>query len=73
MRIGFVGLGVMGSAMSGHLAGGGHTLALYDIAPAAARKVARRHKGARVARSSHEVAQVSEVVFTMLPDGPAVR
>ena len=73
MRIGFVGLGVMGSAMAGHLALGGHTLALYDIVPAAARKVARRHKGARVARSLREVAQVSEVVFTMLPDGEAVR
>ena len=73
MRIGFVGLGVMGSAMAGHLARGGHTLALYDIVPAAARKVARRHKGARVARSLREVAQTSEVVFTMLPDGEAVR
>jgi 3-hydroxyisobutyrate dehydrogenase len=73
MRIGFVGLGVMGSAMAGHLARGGHMLALYDIAPAAAKKVARRHKGARVARSPREVAQASEVVFTMLPDGPAVR
>ena len=73
MRIGFVGLGVMGSAMAGHLAKGGHTLALYDVAAAAARKVARRHKGARVARSPREVAEASEVVFTMLPDGPAVR
>jgi 3-hydroxyisobutyrate dehydrogenase-like beta-hydroxyacid dehydrogenase len=73
MRIGFVGLGVMGGAMAGHLARGGHTLALYDIAPAAARKVARRHKGARVARSPREVAEASDVVFTMLPDGPAVR
>ena len=73
MRIGFVGLGVMGSAMAGHLARGGHTLALHDIAPAAARKVARRHNGARAARSPREVAQASEVVFTMLPDGPAVR
>jgi len=46
---------------------------LYDIAPAAARKVARRHKGARAVRTPREVAEASEVVFTMLPEGMAVR
>ena len=73
MRIGFVGLGVMGGAMAGHLAKGGHALILYDIAPKAAQKVARRHKGARAVRSPSEVAEASEVVFTMLPEGNAVR
>jgi 3-hydroxyisobutyrate dehydrogenase-like beta-hydroxyacid dehydrogenase len=73
MRIGFIGLGVMGGAMAGHLAKGGHALALYDIVPGAARKVARRHKGARAMRSPREVAEASEVVFTMLPEGTAVR
>src|SRR5262245_25106480 len=73
MRLGFIGLGVMGSAMAGHLAKGGHTLALYDIAPKAAQKVARRHKGARAVRTPREVAETSEVVFTMLPEGTAVR
>ena len=73
MEIGFIGLGVMGSAMAGHLAKGGHALALYDIAPAAARKVARRYKGARAVRFPREVAEASEVVFTMLPEGTAVR
>ncbi|MFZ1103441.1 MAG: NAD(P)-dependent oxidoreductase [Hyphomicrobiaceae bacterium] len=73
MRIGFIGLGVMGSAMAGHLAKGGHTLTLHDIAPAAARKVARRHKGARAVASPRAVAEASEVVLTMLPNGVAVR
>jgi len=73
MRIGFVGLGVMGSAMAGHLAKGGHALALYDIAPEAADKVASRHEGALAVKSPRAVAEVSDVVFTMLPDGPAVR
>jgi 3-hydroxyisobutyrate dehydrogenase len=73
MRIGFIGLGVMGGAMAGHLARGGHALTLYDIAPGAARKVARRHKGARAAGSPRAVAESSEVVFTMLPEGTAVR
>jgi 3-hydroxyisobutyrate dehydrogenase-like beta-hydroxyacid dehydrogenase len=73
MRIGFIGLGVMGSAMAGHLAKGGHALALYDLAPEAARRVARRHKGARAVASPRAVAETSEVVFTMLPEGTAVR
>jgi 3-hydroxyisobutyrate dehydrogenase len=73
MRVGFIGLGVMGSAMVGHLAKGGHTLALYDLAPATTRKIARRYKGARAAKSPREVAEASDVVFTMLPNGPAVR
>jgi 3-hydroxyisobutyrate dehydrogenase-like beta-hydroxyacid dehydrogenase len=76
MHIGFIGLGVMGSAMAGHLAKGGHTLTLYDLAPAAARKVARRHSrspgGARAVASPRAVAEASEVVFTMLPHGGAV-
>jgi 3-hydroxyisobutyrate dehydrogenase-like beta-hydroxyacid dehydrogenase len=73
MRIGFIGLGVMGSAMAGHLAKGGHTLALYDLQPATSRRIARRHKGALAAKSPRAVAEASDVVFTMLPDGPAVR
>ena len=73
MRIGFIGLGVMGSAMVGHLAKGGHALALYDLAPDAVRRVARRHQGALAAKSPRTAAEAAEVVFTMLPDGPAVR
>jgi 3-hydroxyisobutyrate dehydrogenase-like beta-hydroxyacid dehydrogenase len=73
MRIGFIGLGVMGSAMAGHLAKGAHALTLYDIAPEAAKKVAARHKGARAVHSPRAVAAASKVVFTMLPDGTAVR
>jgi 3-hydroxyisobutyrate dehydrogenase-like beta-hydroxyacid dehydrogenase len=72
MRIGFIGLGVMGSAMTGHLARGGHTLALYDIAPDAAARVAECHEGALAAPTPRAVAEASEVVFTMLPHGTAV-
>ena len=73
MRIGFIGVGVMGGAMAGHLAKAGHSLAVYDLAPAAARKVARRHPGARACATPRDVAAASEVVFTMLPHGAAVR
>lgn len=72
MRVGFVGLGVMGSAMVAHLAKGGHQLALFDLDPKTTAKVARRHK-AVAAKSPRAVARACEVVFTMLPDGAAVR
>jgi 2-hydroxy-3-oxopropionate reductase len=32
-KIGFVGLGIMGTPMAGHLMVGGHELFLYDIKP----------------------------------------
>jgi 3-hydroxyisobutyrate dehydrogenase len=73
MRVGFIGLGVMGSAMAGHLAKAGHTLALYDLDRATATRVAARHAGAVASRSAGEVGEASEVVFTMLPNGEAVR
>jgi len=73
MRVGFIGLGVMGGAMAGHLAGGGHALVLYDIAAEAIERVAARHAGVLAARSPRAVAEAADIVFTMLPDGPAVR
>ena len=73
MRVGFIGLGVMGSAMIAHLARAGHSLALYDIDRDTAGRVARRHAGALGARSPQAVAQASDIVFTMLPNGGAVR
>jgi 3-hydroxyisobutyrate dehydrogenase len=73
MRIGFIGLGVMGSAMIKHLVAAGHTLALYDLDKAMTETLAKRHKGSRAAKSPKDVAAASEVVFTMLPNGRAVR
>jgi 3-hydroxyisobutyrate dehydrogenase len=73
MRVGFIGLGVMGSAMAGHLAKAGHTLALYDLDLQTAARIAGHHAGAVATRSPGEVGEVSEVVFTMLPNGEAVR
>ncbi len=73
MRIGFIGLGVMGSAMIQHLAAAGHTLSLYDIDQAVTQALAKRHKDARAAATPKDVAAASDVVFTMLPNGRAVR
>ena len=72
-RIGFVGLGVMGTPMAGHLARAGHPLTVLDIDHAKANRLATAHAGVRVAATPKEVAENSEVVITMLPSGEYVR
>ena len=66
--VGFIGLGIMGKPMAGHLIAAGHTVHLYDLDPAPVQELAS--KGAVPCRSSREVAQVSDIVFTMVPDTP---
>jgi 3-hydroxyisobutyrate dehydrogenase len=67
-RIGFIGLGRMGSRMAARLLAAGYSLTVFDAVPGRAEVLA----GAGVARSSREVAERSEALFTMLTDGPAV-
>jgi len=67
--IGFIGLGIMGAPMAGHLATGGHSLAVYDRQPIPAALV---EKGAAVCASSKEVAERSDIVIIMVPDTPHV-
>ena len=70
-KIGFIGLGIMGKPMARNLLKAGHSLAVYDhnAEPVADLVTA----GATACRNSREVAQISEVVITMLPDGPDVE
>jgi 3-hydroxyisobutyrate dehydrogenase-like beta-hydroxyacid dehydrogenase len=68
-RIGFIGVGRMGSGMVARLLADGHEVTIHDPDPAAvARLVA---KGARAAASAREVAAAAPVVMASLP-GPAV-
>lgn len=60
----------MGAPMATHLAKAGHELTLYDIDRDATRKLSG--VGAAVA-SPREVAERSDIVITMLPDGKVVR
>lgn len=65
MKVGFIGLGLMGSAMSANLLKGGHSVCGFDIAkPALDALVAN---GGTVAASPAEAAADAEIVFTMLP------
>lgn len=72
-RLGFIGLGVMGTPMAGHLAKAGHTLTVYDLNADAARKVAAPYNNVAVADSPKAVGAASDIVMTMLPSGREVR
>ena len=71
MKIGFVGLGKMGSAMAQNLLRAGHELSVYNRSRGKAEPLIQQ--GARVADSPADAARHSEAVFTMLPDDHAVE
>ena len=74
MDIGFIGLGVMGTPMAGHLARAGHQLTLLDQDKATAQRAAEAcGPAARVAATQRAVAEQSDIVITMLPNGQVVR
>ena len=72
-RIGFVGLGVMGYPMVGHLAGAGYELSVFDVDPDVLERMAVDRPGLTIAGAAGQVGVDADVVFTMLPDGEAVR
>lgn len=64
MKLGFIGLGVMGRPMALNLMKGGHEMALYARRAASAEPLVA--KGARMCATPREVAARAEVVFTMV-------
>lgn len=69
MNVGFVGLGIMGRPMAGHLAAAGHTLYLHGHGPVPSDLTAA---GGVACGSGKEVASASDVIITMVPDTPDV-
>jgi len=69
--VGFIGLGVMGSALSAHLIAAGWQVAGYDIDPAAL--AAHQDRGGTAVASSAETARHAELVVTSLPTSQALR
>jgi 3-hydroxyisobutyrate dehydrogenase-like beta-hydroxyacid dehydrogenase len=63
--VGFVGLGVMGSAMSGHLLAAGFPVLGFDVDPG--RQADHEARGGTVCASPAEVAGGADVVVTSLP------
>ncbi len=70
-NVGFIGLGIMGRPMAGHLLRAGHTLAVYDKVEKCMLELSKQ--GCRACGSSREVAEKSDIVFLMLPDTPDVE
>ena len=68
MRVGFIGLGLMGSGMTANLQKAGHTLVVHDLRRQAADRLVAA--GAEWAESPRDLAASSEVVFTSLPGPP---
>src|SRR6185369_14564423 len=70
MRIGFIGLGQMGSGMAANLLGAGHEVIVYNRTPAKAKHLVAQ--GAKAARSVAEACN-ADAVFTMLANDQAVE
>lgn len=70
MKIGFIGLGLMGRPMALHLAHAGHELHLWARRPASLEPFREVNAHAHV--SAAEVAKHAEIVFTMVADAPDV-
>jgi 3-hydroxyisobutyrate dehydrogenase-like beta-hydroxyacid dehydrogenase len=71
MRIGFIGLGIMGGGMAANLARAGKAPAVWNRTAERAKSLAAL--GARVAASAADAAKGADIVITMLSDPAAVR
>ena len=70
MKIGFIGIGIMGAPMAAHLLDAGHEVAVNDLN---AIPQALLDKGAQMVSSAREAAVYGEVIIVMVPDTPDVE
>jgi 2-hydroxy-3-oxopropionate reductase len=68
-KVGFIGLGIMGGPMAGHLQAGGCKLYLHDVKNP---PLALVEGGAAVCTNAAEVAKRADIVIVMVPDTPQV-
>lgn len=71
MKIGFIGLGIMGKPMVRNLMKAGHSVVVYDIVKANVEQMVK--EGAAEAHSAKETAEKCRTVITMLPNSPHVK
>lgn len=69
-KVGFIGLGIMGAPMAGHLKAGGHELFAFTRSGVPKDLVVA---GVATCTSPKDVGQQSDVVITMVPDTPDVE
>lgn len=70
LKIGFIGLGIMGAPMAGHLLKAGHTLYIHSRSKLPDELV---EGGATVCVNAQGVAKRADIIFLMLPDTPDVE
>ena len=68
-KLGFIGLGIMGAPMAGHLVNAGHEVFLHSRSKVPADLLTGK---ATTCASAKEVAEKADIVFMMLPDTPDV-
>jgi len=71
MKIGFIGLGIMGKPMSKNLLKAGYELVVMDRNQQAVAEVVAA--GAKAVATPKEVAQQTDIIVTMLPNSPHVK
>ncbi|PXW96583.1 3-hydroxyisobutyrate dehydrogenase [Sphaerotilus hippei] len=71
-RVAFIGLGVMGGPMAGHLAAAGHQVSVYNRTAAKAVAWAARH-GGRAAATPREAAEGAQLVFVCVGNDDDLR
>jgi len=72
MKVAFIGLGVMGYPMAGHLANAGHDVTVYNRTSAKAEQWCQQFKGGR-ATTPAEAAREAEIVFTCVGNDDDLR
>ena len=71
-KVAFIGMGVMGYPMAGHLAAGGHDVTVYNRSAAKAAKWKKQHKG-KTAKTPREAAKGAEFVFCCVGNDDDLR
>lgn len=72
MKVAFIGLGVMGYPMAGHLANAGHDVTVYNRTAAKAEQWCQQFKGSR-ATTPADAAREAEIVFTCVGNDDDLR
>ena len=70
MKVGFIGLGLMGQPMAGHLLKAGYELHVHDVVAASMQALV--DQGALACADNKAVAEASDIIITMVPDTPDV-
>lgn len=71
LKVGYIGLGLMGKSMAGNILNAGYSLVVHNRSQGAVEEL--RAEGAEAAKSPAEVAEMVDVIITNLPDSPDVE